>query len=197
MYDIIFFAMIFKLVLPLLIYASPVWQSAFPHSTGKAGMKIERLSKVNLSAQEKKAIATLVLGASPEAACIKPGNTLKEEIGDIRMVRTELAAGEQDFLVQASDNCSCGGTGNCAFWILRKGPKRLKTLLAIEMVQTFSIEPTSSNGLKDVSVADSGATSSDLILYQFNGQRYRKTKCARSVYSKAGKARVFSVPCTK
>jgi hypothetical protein len=91
---------------------------------------IERLDKTDLSPQEKKAITILVLGKDP-SDCLSPGGTLKDAVGNIRIVRTELTAGEKDLLIQASDNCNCGGTGNCAFWILRKNPKDSKRYLQL------------------------------------------------------------------
>jgi hypothetical protein len=85
--------------------------------------------------------------------------------------------------VQASDNCNCGGTGNCSFWILREKPGGFDTLLATDMVQTFSMETSTRNGYKDVMTSAHGsAFYSDLALYQFDGKQYRKTHCAREEY---------------
>jgi hypothetical protein len=161
--------MALKFALPLLAYLCFVFQGQFPHPMDPIE-NIERLDKTDLSPQEKKAIANLVLGNKP-VECVSPGSTLKKEIDSIQIVKVELARGEKDLLVQASDRCNCSPTGNCEFWIVRKSPDGFETLLETGMVQTFSVETISSHGHKDVMTADHGsATNSDLALYQFDGK---------------------------
>jgi hypothetical protein len=193
--------MALKFVFSLVICLYFAVLAQFPHSMDDSGVHIERLAKVNLSPQDKQYIAKLVLGNDP-SKCLSFGNTLQGEIGNIRIFKTELAAGEQDLLIQASDGCNCGGTGNCSFWILRKNSSGFSTLLATRMVQMFSVEATGMNGHKDVMTSDHGsATSSDLALYQFDGEKYRNTRCAEEIYSEkedgtiSDKPMVTSVKC--
>jgi hypothetical protein len=139
--------MALKFVFPLVIYLYFAVPVQFPHPMDNTGVHIERRAKVSLPPEDKQYVAKLVLGNDP-STCLSSGNTLRDEIGNIRIVKTELANGEQNLLIQASDVCNCGGTGNCSFWIVRKDSSGFSTLLATRMVQMFSVETTSSNGHK-------------------------------------------------
>ncbi|HEY5028687.1 MAG TPA: hypothetical protein VIK39_09790 [Candidatus Angelobacter sp.] len=168
----------------LLLCGSLASQGGFPHPMGPPNVKAEYLGKAHVSPQERRAILSLVFAGNAPSTCVSSERTLAQEIDSIRIARASLAPGERDLLVQASDNCNCGGTGNCAFWILRERPGGFDTLLAADMVQTFSVEPSSSNGYKNVMTSAHGSASySDLALYQFDGKRYRKTHCAGEEYT--------------
>jgi uncharacterized protein YqkB len=167
----------------LLLSCSLVYQEWSPHPVGRPGVKIEYLGKAHVSPQERSAIIALVFARSSPSECLGFERTEHEEIDTIRIARARLAPGERDLFVQASDNCNCGGTGNCEFWILREKPGGFDTLLETNMVQMFSIERSSRNGYKDLMTSAHGsAFYSDLTLYQFDGKRYRKTHCAREEY---------------
>jgi hypothetical protein len=161
----------------------PITQGSFPHPLDKPNVKIEYLGKARVSAAEKSAIVALVFAGSNVQECTGFERNEKEEIEAIRIARTSLKPEERNLLVQASDDCNCGATGNCAFWILRERPGGFDTLLRTSMVQSFAVEPSSSNGYKDViTYAHGSASDGEMALYQFNGRRYRKTRCASEAY---------------
>lgn len=167
----------------LLLCSSLVFQSGFPHPMGRPNVKVEYLGKAHVSPRERSAIIALVFAGSRPSECLGYMRTEAQEIDTIRIARVNLAARERDLLVQASDNCNCGGTGNCEFWILREKPGGFDTLLETNMVHLFSVERSSSNGYKDLMTSAHGsAFYSDLALYQFDGKRYRKTHCAGEEY---------------
>ena len=150
---------------------------------GKPNVKIEYLGQAGLSHQEKRAIISVVFANTEPSECVSFERTLAQELDTIRIAHVSLAPGERNLLVQASDNCNCGGTGNCSFWILRKKPGGFDTLLATSMVNTFSIERSRSHGYKDVmTYAHGSASYGDLALYQSDGEQYRKTHCAFQEY---------------
>ena len=182
MHAIIFSMPLRSLVMPF-VFGCIVLQGSFPHPIGKANVKIEYLGKARVSAQEKSAIIALVFAGNSVQSCTGFNRNEKEGIESIRIARANLKPGERNLLVQASDNCNCGGTGNCSFWILRERPDGLDTLLKTVMVQSFAVEPSSSNGYKDViTYAHGSASYGDLSLYQFDGKNYRNTQCAREEY---------------
>jgi hypothetical protein len=150
---------------------------------GEPNVKIEYLGKARVSAQEKSAIIALVFAGASVQACTGFHRDEREEINIIRIARTDLKPGEHNLLVQASDNCNCGGTGNCSFWILRERPDGFDTLLKTDMVQSFAVEPSSSKGYKDViTYAHGSASYGELALYQFDGKEYHKSRCAEEEY---------------
>jgi hypothetical protein len=169
------------LLIPFMF--GPMTQGGFPHPMGKPNVKIEYLGKARVSAAEKSTIVSLVFAGTSVQACTGFNRNEKEEIDAISIARTSLHPGERNLLVQASDSCNCGGTGNCSFWILRERPGGFDTLLKTIMVQNFSLEPSSSHGYKDViTYAHGSATDGELKLYQFDGKQYRKTRCASQQY---------------
>jgi hypothetical protein len=175
--------------MPLRFFIMPfvlvciVLQGSFPHPISKPNIKIEYLGKTRVSAQEKSTILALVFAGNSVQACTGFHRDEKEEIDTIRLARTNLKPGERNLLVQASDNCNCGGTGNCSFWILRERPDGFDTLLRTVMVQSFAVEPSSSHGYKDViTYAHGSASYGELALYQYDGNQYHKTQCAEEEY---------------
>ena len=113
---------------------------------GRSNLKVEYLGEAHVSPQEKRAIVALVFARTKPSECVSPERTEMQEIDTIRISRARLATAERNLLVQASDNCNCGGTGNCALWILRERPGGFETLLKTHMVQTFSVETSIRNG---------------------------------------------------
>ena len=174
-------AMALRLVLPLLLCGWIVFQNRFPHPV-EPGVKVVRLAKARLSKQDRKAVADLVLGRYP-SNCVRPGYSMEGEIDLIGVAWASLAAGERELFVQASDQCNCGATGNCGFWILRKTTNGFAVLLETNMVQRFSVEKTSSNGYKDVVTAShDSAAMSGVTLYKFDGKQYQKNACGEIEY---------------
>lgn len=196
--------MTLKLIVTVLLYAVLAGQNTFPEPTNfyELGRKNERLGKAGLTEQQKQAIADLVLGKAARE-CMPAGTTLRQAVDEIRIGRVELTAGEQDFAVQSSDHCNCSPTGNCTFWILRSKENGFSTLLETNMVQSFSIQNTVSYGYKDVITSDHGsATEFGMKLYQFNGTKYVRIRCADERYpvqedgTISDKSITRSVPCS-
>ncbi len=158
-------------------------QQAFPHPIGPPGVRIERLGDAHLPRSTKDAIVALVFRNSDSSDCIFPDGPPRKEIDGIRIAETKLSEEGTDLLVQASDSCNCGATGNCSFWVLHQKPDGFETLLATNMVQQFSVEETRSGGYNDLMTASHGsAFLQGLVLYQFDGKQYRATQCATAEY---------------
>jgi hypothetical protein len=163
------------LVLGAAAMAGP--QQAFPHPMNQSSVHVVYLGKAHMNPADKRAIVDLVFKRINPQDC-------SAEIDNIRIARAALhSAQETELLVQASDNCNCGGTGNCAFWILHKTAHGFDVLLETDMVQIFSVEATRNRGYKDVMTSAHGsATFSELTLYEFDGKRYHKARCADQQY---------------
>jgi hypothetical protein len=163
--------------------ALPAGQNTFPHPIGDSATKIEYLYKSHLPDGVKKAIVELVFEKSSASDCVFPGRTEQQEIDLIRVASTKLSAQGTDLLVQASDRCNCGATGNCSFWVLHERQNDFDILLKTFLVQQFSVEPSRSNGFRDLITASHGsAFLQGLVLYQFDGKQYRATQCATAEY---------------
>src|SRR5262249_21248174 len=91
----------------------------FPHEMGPPGVKIEYLGEAHLPEGDKDAILGIVFRDNPAEQCVSPDRSLQKELNSIRIARASLhTSAPAQLLVQASDNCHCGATGNCSFWIL-------------------------------------------------------------------------------
>lgn len=156
----------------------------FPHKMGPPGVRIEYLGNSDLPKTDKDTIISLVFEDQVAKECVSPGRSEKQEIETIRVARANLGPkGEQHLLIQASDNCHCGGTGNCAFWVVRKTASGLEPLLVTDMVQAFSLEKTKTHGHTDILTSSHGsAFLSELTLYRFDGKQYQAALCATVEY---------------
>jgi hypothetical protein len=174
------------LLVPLAIAAclAPPLQQPFPHVLGAPGVQIQYLGKAHLPRSEKDAIVAVVFKDVSPNQCIFPERSLEQEIDTIRIARAALhTKAPEQFLVQASDACHCGGTGNCGFWVLERKGKGFRVLLETEMVQQFGVEPSRSNGYRDILTSSHGSAAlSGLVLYKFDGKQYRATDCATVEY---------------
>ena len=172
--------------MPLAIAASlaPPLQQPFPHEIGPPGVQVQYLGKAHLPKSEKDAIVALVFKDIAPKECIFPRRTLQQEIDAISIARAALhTKAPEQLLVQASDACHCGVTGNCAFWVLERREKGFHVLLKTEMVHLFSVEASRSNGYRDILTSSHGsATLQGLVLYKFDGKQYRATDCASAQY---------------
>lgn len=163
-------------------------QNTSLHPIDKPGAKIEYMYKAHLTDPEKKAIVELVFQKSGPSDCVFPGRTEQQEIDFIRVAQVQLGQHDTDLLVQASDRCNCGGTGNCGFWVLHQKQDGFEILLDTYLVQQFSFEPTRSHGYRDLLTASHGsALLQGLVLYQFDGKQYRARQCATAEYHPTGK----------
>jgi len=174
------------LLVPVAIAAflAPSLQQPFPHEIGTPGVEVQHLGKAHLPKSEKDAIVALVFKDVAAKECIFPGRTLQQEIDLISTARAALHTGApEQLLVQASDACHCGMTGNCTFWVLERRGKEFHVLLKAQMVHLFSIEASRSNGYRDILTSSHGsATLAGLVLYKFDGKKYRAADCASVQY---------------
>lgn len=75
------------------------------------------------------------------------------------------------------EKSGCSATGNCPFWVLRRGARGYTVLLEAQ-AQTFTIQPTKTNGLYDIVLSLHGsAFESQLTEYKFDGTKYAEGGC--------------------
>ena len=174
------------LLVPLAIAASlaPTPQQPFPHEIGSPGVQVQYLGETHLPKSVKDAIVAVVFKDVSPNECISPERSLEEEIDAIRIARAALRTKiPEQLLVQASDACHCGVTGNCVFWVLERRGKGFRVLLEREMVRGFGVEPSRSNGYRDILTSSHDSiTLEGLVLYKFDGKQYRATDCASVEY---------------
>jgi hypothetical protein len=183
--------------------AAPAAQQPFPHVMGPPGARISYLGKAHLPKSEKDAIVALVFKDIAPQRCVSPERSLEQEIDTIRIARAALHTNAPEhLLVQASDACHCGGTGNCGFWVLERRGKGFRALLETEMVQQFSVERSRSNGYLDIMTSSHDSASlQGLVLYKFDGKKYRAADCASVEYevkedgNAAGPPRLTRMKC--
>src|SRR5262245_11463280 len=179
--------MIARALFVLAVTASSVVavpQRPFPHPLGPPGAKIEYLGEANLPKSDKDAIIAIVFRDNRIEECVSPDGSLEKEINKIRIAHAALHTSTPvQLLVQASDNCHCGATGNCGFWVLQREGKSFRVLLETSMVHLFSVEPSRTNGYRVILTSSHGsAFYSDLVLYRFDGAQYRATDCGSEDY---------------
>lgn len=102
-------------------------------------------------------------------------------------------------ILEVSGCCGefCGNV-NCATWIYAKTKNSYHLLLDAGVVESIVPQKAFSNGYRDVIVISHGsAWSSDLELYKFDGEKYRRKKCFQRDYSyldEQGKLRELKRP---
>ena len=106
---------------------------------------------------------------------------LGEKPVDLRAMSVQTASGNL-FFVRAAGDASCGGDGNCQFWILSSDYR----VLLEKVTETFSIRPTMHDGLPDIiTYQHFSADEGDLIYWQMKGSRYVRVSCADAIYADA------------
>jgi hypothetical protein len=87
--------------------------------------------------------------------------------------------GQLDVIAQAvGDDSGCSPTGNCPVWVFLKSGPTYKLILDRNAIQTFTIQPTRTNGFLDLVLGMHGsATEEEGFLYQFRNGRYTKIAC--------------------
>ena len=142
----------------------------------------QSLRKAKIPYTQKKAIAQAIadylrpMCLGPEASCVTvPASSIVEITSEAELqqavleTRTALIDLNDDGVpeVMAQGMVNCGATGNCPFWVLRKTKEGYEIILEGE-AQTFTIQPSTSNGFRDIVLATHGSYSSGgLTLYQF------------------------------
>jgi len=78
----------------------------------------------------------------------------------------------------------CSPTGNCRFWVFQKSGDEYKLLISQEAIQSFTLQPTRSNGFSDIVVRMHGsATESTLRLLQYRDGMYHEAGCYEANWS--------------
>lgn len=160
-------------------------------------------SDVHAAIPAQNAIKQLVLSPQ-EKQCVE------DQDDDAAFGVSEAPVGDKSksaLLVRASPGpCGfCSPTGNCGFWVL--GPKgdTYSVVLSTFRVQSFKVLDSVSHGYPDLELsAHESAFESTHVIYQFDGQRYRRTKCSEWNYQDErdfghvlDKPRITSLPCDK
>lgn len=89
-------------------------------------------------------------------------------------------AGSTEYIVQGHFGCFCSMTGSCTFWVLERTGQTFRMLLEGVGAGVVPSHSTSHGHLDlEVTIIDS-MTSTKRVLYRFDGQKYRETKCTRT-----------------
>lgn len=87
------------------------------------------------------------------------------------------SAGLAEYIVQGQFGCFCSVTGNCTFWVLEASGRTFRILLEGAGTAVSPSHSTSHGHLDlEVTIIES-MTSGMTVLYKFDGQQYRETKC--------------------
>ena len=110
---------------------------------------------------------------------IKSEQELEEIIAKTRIRAVDLGGSSfKEFAALSGDDQSCSPTGNCEFWILQQDGAKYSVILHRIATQTFTIQPTVTNGFHDLVLGQHGsATETGLTLYRFDGSKYRRIAC--------------------
>ena len=120
---------------------------------------------------------------------IKSEQELEEIIAKTRIKAVDLGGSSfKEFAALSGDDQSCSPTGNCEFWILQQDAGKYSVILHRIATQTFTIQPTISNGFHDLVLGQHGsATETGLTLYCFDGSKYRRVACYDASWRSLGK----------
>jgi hypothetical protein len=89
---------------------------------------------------------------------------------------------QRRLLIRSSGPFLCSPTGNCPYWIFRKAADGYEKEIE-GSAQAVDIQRGQSQFPEVLSRQHGSATDSELRLYQFDGDRYRLTKCMDQNYS--------------
>lgn len=96
--------------------------------------------------------------------------------------------GSREYLAKGAGNFLCSPTGNCEAWVFRQNGDKYSVILHRTATQTFTIQPTLTNGFHDLVLGQHGsATDTGLTLYRFDGSKYRRLACYDADWSFLGK----------
>jgi len=148
----------------------------------------QSLRGTNLTHQQRKAIASAIANhirsmisepgivRTTTMREIKSEAELQDAVLDTRVTLIDLN-GDGIPEVVAQGMVNCGATGNCPFWVLRKSKTGYRLIFEGE-AQTFTIQPSVSNGFRDIVLSRHGSYSSgDLMHYRFQEGIYSGVAC--------------------
>lgn len=111
---------------------------------------------------------------------------------ELRVRRVNMGGIEEGLVVQGS-TLLCGGTGNCATFLLRRVNSKWIAMFDEQapIASGFGFGPESNNGLKNFVIsANQSADLEKYTVYKFDGKLYRASQC----YEK-NKAQLKAVSC--
>ncbi len=129
-----------------------------------------------------------------------PDKKLRDIAAETRIAFVNLSGhGRNEVIAQGGgEKFSCSPTGNCPFWVLRRERDGYHIILSASSKQTFTIQPTKTNGLHDLVLGMHGsAFEAGLTLYKFDGSEYRDFACFDAnweVTDEKGELRHFKEP---
>jgi len=185
---------ILGIVVCRLVYA----QGARPQSHNQSNV----LHVARLSQSEVNAIAAIMFKDHP-TDCLEEIKSVQAAVlrAKPRWVDLSSRAG-RELIVAAADPCNCSPTGNCLFWVLRKNGTGFDVLLETDLVHSYSVKNSRTNGYRDLMTASHGsAYQSGLTLYKFDGKEYNASECMNREYelqedgSVAKKPTITKVDC--
>lgn len=142
----------------------------------KAG---QSLRNATLEEQSKNAIAKTIadqIRPMTGELAIKTETELREKAFTTRITLLDLN-GDGVAEVIAQGMVSCGATGNCPFWVLKKSRSGYEVILEGE-AQTFTVQQSGTNGFGDIVLSTHGSYSSGgLTNYQYRAGTYRDVGC--------------------
>lgn len=120
---------------------------------------------------------------------IESEQQLREVAAQTRIKAVDLSGkGVGEFVAQSVGDRSCSPTGNCEFWVFRQNGDKYSVILHRIATQTFTIQPTLTNGFHDLVLGQHGsATEQGLTLYRFDGSKYQRITCYDADWSFLGK----------
>lgn len=177
--------MIRKLTISLLVGMAACSVAQSFHWDAKKSHELTSKSAIPFSKELSPADQTLLIRAI--AAKLRPAmseldiHSEKQLLSVAADTRIELIDLDGDrtpeVIAQSSGVETCGAVGNCLFWIFKKTNAGYRSILS-DGAQVFSIEDTSTNGFRDVTLGlHDSATESRLFPYRFSNGRYRRRGC--------------------
>jgi hypothetical protein len=190
----------FAIMLVSLLMGAENFQWDWRHS--EALTPKQSLQHAKVSGAERAAIARAI------AEQLKPdmgglGGMTEQELEDVALdTPVKLidlnGDGTPEVIAQGTfQEGGCSPTGNCRFWVFQKAGDEYKLLISRGAIQSFTIQPTRSNGYSDLVVRMHGsATESTLRLLQYRDGTYHEAGCydANWSVSEDGTVRVLKEP---
>lgn len=153
------------------------WQHAKPISLDQTVAESKDLTDAERRDLVRAVVSQL---RSPKSDVDKAAKqNLEDEAAQFRVRATDLSGNGKGkvLLVQGGGEHDCSPTGNCSFWILRRGARGYSVILH-GVGQTLSVLPAAENGLRDVVLGMHGsATMTALKVYRFNSAAYQRMGC--------------------
>lgn len=145
----------------------------------------QTISRLRLTpAQRADLITAIVKQMSEDQSKHQSDKELGEIAGKTNVAFVDLDGHSRNEVVaQERDENACSPTGNCPFWILRHERDGYRVILDADSTQTFTIQPTRTNGFNDIVLGMHGsAFDSQLTLFKFDGSSYADAGCYHATW---------------